>query len=297
MGVHNFTGTSKNEIMIWSSWGITTLEYNGVSLFPSRIYAKGTRLGGWLLNTGDNVYCGSGQFDSDPRKDMVVMSPWGLGIISLQSSAHVYMAPNGTRFGSWLLNSGDNSIRLIADFDGDGMDELLISNPWGIGILKMVGGALTSVAMHPNGENLGGYALHNTHNFVLADNLRGSAEKQILVTDATGIHLLSLVGNRLVRLTFAPNGTSIDGWVIDTSNNRLQSAGDMNGDRMAEFVIRSPWGVGIMGVDSANRFRCYSGFPYGSVLNDWYLQSGDVIVGSGNLTGGADRNELLIVKP
>src|SRR5690606_22425048 len=67
--------------------------------------------------------------------------------------------------------------------------------------------------------------------------------------------------------------------------------------RMAEFVIRSPWGVGIMGVDATNHLRCYSMFPYSSVLNDWYLQSGDVIAGPGNFRGGADRKELLIVKP
>jgi len=297
MGVHNFTGTPKSEIMIWSSWGICTLEYTGASLFPSRIYANGTRLGGWLINTADNVYCGTGQFDADLRKDMVIMSPWGLGIISLQGGSHVYMAPNGTRFGGWLLNSGDNTVRLIADLDGDGMDEIVISSPWGIGVLKMVEGVLTSVAMHPNGENLGGYTVHNSHTFALADNLRGSAEKQILVMDRAGIHMLCLTGNRLVRLAFVANGTRIDGWVIDTSNNRLQPAGDMNGDRMAEFVIRSPWGVGIMGVDAANRVRCYSMFPYNSMLNDWYLQSGDVIVGSGNLSGGADRKELLILKP
>ena len=117
------------------------------------------------------------------------------------------------------------------------------------------------------------------------------------MTDASGIHMLSLVGNRLVRRAFVANGTRIDGWVVDTSNNRLQASGDMNGDRSAEFVICSPWGVGIMGVDGSDLFRCYSMFPYNSILNDWYLQSGDVIVGSGNLSGGADRKELLIVKP
>lgn len=296
MGVHNFTGTPRSEIMLWSSWGITTLEYNGVSLFPSRIYGNGTRLGGWLLNTADNVYCGSGQFDRDPRKDLAVMSPWGLGILSLQSSTHIFMAANGSRLGGWLLNSADNRIRLIADLDGDGMDEILISSPWGIGVLKMAGGSLTAVAMHANGENIGGYPVQHSHTFALADNLKGGAEKQILVMDTAGIHVLSFTGNRLVRLAFAANGTRIDGWVIDTSNNRLQAAGDMNGDRNAEFVIRSPWGVGIMGVDAANRIRCHSMFPHNSVLNDWHLQSGDVIVGPGNLLGTADRKELLIVK-
>jgi hypothetical protein len=297
MGVQDFTGTSRSEIMIWSSWGIATLEYNGTSLFPSRIYGNGTRLGGWLLNTADNVYCGSGRFDSDAKRDMVVMSPWGLGIISMQNGSHVYMAPNGTRFGGWLMNSQDNTIRLIDDFDGDGMDEILISSPWGIGVLKMVGGTLTSAAMHANGSDLGGYIVNNTDDFALSDNLRGGAGKQILVMSAAGIHVLRLVSNRLERSAFAGNGTRVDGWLIGTANNRLQRAGDMNADGRAEFVIRSPWGIGIMGIDATNSFRCYSMFPYNSVLQDWYLQSGDVIVGPGNLTGGADRKELLIVKP
>ena len=32
------------------------------------------------------------------------------------------MAPNGTRFGGWLLNTFDNRIRAAADFDGDRVD-------------------------------------------------------------------------------------------------------------------------------------------------------------------------------
>jgi hypothetical protein len=207
------------------------------------------------------------------------------------------MAPNGTRFGGWLFNSPDNIIRLIADLDGDGMDEILISSAWGIGVLKMSGGTLTSVAMHANGSNLGGYIVNNTNDFALADNLKGGSQKQILVLDSKGVHMLGLAGSGLARSAFALNGTRVDGWVIDTSNNRLQRAGDMNGDGRAEFVIRSPWGVGIMAVDQTNRFRCYNLLPYGSVLNDWYLQIGDVIVGCGNLSGGADKTELLIVKP
>jgi hypothetical protein len=297
MGVENFTGTPKSEIMVWSSWGAATLEYNGSSLTPSRIYANGTRLGGWLLNTNDNVYCGSGQFDSDLRKDMLLTSPWGLGIISLQNSSHVYMAANGTRFGSWLFNSGDNAVRLVADFDGDGLDEILVSSPWGIGVLKMQGGMLTCVALHANGNNLDGYVVNHINNFALADNVGGGTAKQILVTDASGIHVLSLAGNRLTRSAYAANGTRIDGWIIDTGNNRLQRAGDLNADGRAEFVIRSPWGIGVMGLDMTNRLRCYSLHAYNSVLNDWYLQSHDAIAGFGNLSGGAERKELLIVKP
>ena len=194
MGVQNFTGTSRQEVMVWSAWGMATLEFNGASFTPSRIHANGTRLGGWLLETGNNTYCGSGKFDADANCDMVLTSPWGLGIISLQNSTSVFMAPNGTRLGAWLLDTKNNAVRLVADLDGDGRDEILISSPWGIGILKMVGGALTSVAMHPNGENIGGYIVQNTHNFRFADKLKGASAKQIVVTNEAGIHLLSLSG-------------------------------------------------------------------------------------------------------
>jgi hypothetical protein len=294
--VGNFTGTSKSEIMIWSSWGIATLEYIAPSLAPSRIYSNGTRLGDWLLNTNDNVYRGSGQFDSNVTRDMVLISPWGLGIISLQSGNQLYIAPHGTRLGDWLLNS-DTTIYCIADLDGDGKDEILTSSAWGIGVLKMKAGKLTAVAMHARGENLGGYLVANLHDFGLADNLKGGAEHQIILSDAVGLHILGFIGSKLIRIAFAANGSRIDGWLIDTNTNRLQRAGDLNSDGRAEFVICSPWGVGVIGLDATNHLRCYRMVPYSSVLNDWYLQGSDVIAGCGNLSGNVTGKELLIVKP
>ncbi len=44
------------------------------------------------------------------------------------------MAPNGTRFGDWLLNTADNTFGPVGDFDGDGHAEILVSSPWGIGV-------------------------------------------------------------------------------------------------------------------------------------------------------------------
>jgi hypothetical protein len=53
------------------------------------------------------------------------------------------MALNGARFGGRLLNSLDNRLRVAADLDGDGRDELLLSSPWGIEVLALAGRALT----------------------------------------------------------------------------------------------------------------------------------------------------------
>ena len=41
------------------------------------------------------------------------------------------LAPNGTRFGGWLLNTADNHFGPVADFDGDGRAEILVTRPLG----------------------------------------------------------------------------------------------------------------------------------------------------------------------
>ena len=48
--------------------------------------------------------------DGDRRAEISVTSPWGIGILKLSGSTLTapMMAPNGTRFGEWLLNTEDN---------------------------------------------------------------------------------------------------------------------------------------------------------------------------------------------
>jgi hypothetical protein len=78
-------------------------------------------------------------FDGDGRAEILVTSPWGIGILKLSGSTLTapMMAPNGTRFGGWLLNTADNRFSPVADFDGDGRAEILVTSPWGNGILKL----------------------------------------------------------------------------------------------------------------------------------------------------------------
>ena len=44
--------------------------------------------------------------------------------------------------------------RVNCDFDGDGRAEILVTSPWGIGILKRSGSTLTAM-MAPNGTRFG----------------------------------------------------------------------------------------------------------------------------------------------
>ena len=74
------------------------------------------------------------------------------------------MAPNGTRFGGWLLNTGDNYFGPVGDYDGDGKAELLVTSPWGIGILDQAGATLAAPTMKPNGTRFGGSLLNTIDN-------------------------------------------------------------------------------------------------------------------------------------
>lgn len=154
--VGNFTGTSAKEILVISSWGLGVLGLAGTSLTSTSVHASGTRLGDWVWDSTADRIVGVGDFDGDGHDEILVVSDWGLGIVSLATGRSLVAVANGTRCGGWLLDTAKNTLRLVADVDGDGRAEIVISSPWGIGVLKLAGTTLTSVALHANGTGLGG---------------------------------------------------------------------------------------------------------------------------------------------
>ena len=106
----DFDGDRTDELLITSPWGIGVLQLNGSSLDSVMLEPNGTRFGGWLLNTADNVFHEFQDLTGSSRADILVESPWGIGIFALNGSTFSVpaMAPNGTRFGGWLLNTHDN---------------------------------------------------------------------------------------------------------------------------------------------------------------------------------------------
>jgi hypothetical protein len=262
------------------------------------IQPNGTRFGGWLFDSRANQIVGRGDLDGNGRDQLVIISDWGIGILSAIGNTFTspMLASNGTRFGGWLYSSRENNIHSLEDYDGDGREEILITSEWGIGILKLTGSTLTSIAMHANGTNLNGHVWNaRTSQIVAVGDLAGDRHSRIVIADGAGLHVLELQQGALRRTAFWANGDRVGGWLLNTTDNRFGPVGDLDGDGRAEVVVRSPWGLGIIGLQG-NTFRCPTLHAYGSRLGDWILERNDRVVALDNFTGSNVKQELLIQK-
>jgi acyl-CoA hydrolase len=273
----DYDGDGKAEILVTSPWGIGILKLSGSTLTAPMMAANGTRFGGWLLETADNRFGDAADYDGDGHAEILVSSPWGIGILKLSGSTLTtpMMQPNGTRFGGWLLNTADNHFGRSADYDGDHKAEILVSSPWGLGILKLSGSTLTAPMMQPNGTRFGGWLLETPDNrFGDAADYDGDGAAELLVWSSWGVGILKLSGNTMAAPMMQPNGTRFGGWLLNTADNHLGPAASYEGDGHAEIFISSPWGIGILHL-SGNTLVAPMMQPNGTRFSGWLLNTAD----------------------
>jgi hypothetical protein len=299
-------GDGRAEIPVTSPWGLGTLKYNAGAISHQAMAPNGSRFDGWLLNTRDNRFPQQGDFNGDGRSDLLVTSPWGIGVLRREAGAYraFMLAPNGTRFGGWLLNTADNRFGPVGDFDGDGRKEILVRSPWGIGVLKLTsvpGTGLTfqPLMMAPNGTRFGGWLLNTADNFFgPVGDFDGDRRDEILITSPWGIGVLKLnaAGTGLDAPMMAPNGTRFGGWLLNTGDNWLGPVGDFDRDGRDEFVIASPWGLGIMNYTGSS-LNPLTMSPNGTRFGGWLLNTFDNRIWAGADLDGDRRDELFITSP
>ncbi len=236
---------------------------------------NGTRFGGWLYSTADNKFGPAADYDGDGHAEILITSAWGLGILKLVGSTLTapMMAPNGTRFGGWLMGTADNEFGPAADYDGDGHAELVVTSAWGMGILKLVGATLTAPMMAPNGTHFGGWNLQTGDNdFSPSADYDGDGRAEILVTSSGGIGILKLSGSTLTAPMVQPNGMRFGGWLYSTAANRVGSTGKYTAGTQREILITSGWGVGILKL-SGNTLISSMLQPNGTRFGGWLLDT------------------------
>jgi hypothetical protein len=273
----DFDGDGKAELLMSSPSGIGILKLvNG--RFNSIATAKnGTRYGGWIINTVDNQFLYAADYDGDGKEEVLLTSPWGLGILKYANNEIIslMLAANGTRFGEWLLNTDDNFFTLIGDFDGDGQIEILVTSPSGLGILKFNGITLTSVAMAPNSSRLGDWVLDtSTDRFEVVGDFDGDNRAEILVSNASKIGILKLQGNNLTSICIANTGEKLGRWMLDSKTNKMNVVGDYDGDGKTEVLITSDWGLGVLKLNG-NVLQSTVAVPNGTRFGGWLLNTRD----------------------
>ncbi|MGH3520985.1 MAG: S8 family serine peptidase, partial [Haloechinothrix sp.] len=222
-------GDGYAELLVTSPWGVGILKLSGSTVTPTMMAPNGTRFGGWLLNTHDNQLCPLADFDGDRRAEVLVTSPWGLGVLKPSGGTMTapMMAPNGTRFGGWLLNTADNYFGPVGSFGGDGRAETVVTSPWGLGILRLSGGTMTAPMMAPNGTRFGGWLLNTADNhFGPVGDFDGGGRDGMVVTSPWGIGIMKRSGSTISVPMMQPNGTRFGGWLLNTADNHFGPVGD-----------------------------------------------------------------------
>jgi acyl-CoA hydrolase len=220
----DYNGDNKDEILITSPWGIGILELSGNTMDCPMLQPNGTRFGGWLLDTSNNSLGRAGDYNGDGKAEILVSSPWGLGILELAGNTMScpMLQPNGTRFGGWLLETSQNTFGPAADYDGDGNVEVLIYSAWGVGILKLAGNTMSAPMLQPNGTRFGGWLLNTADNhFGTAASYEGGPVSEVLVTSPWGLGILRESGNTMSAPMMQPNGTRFGGWLLNTADNQF----------------------------------------------------------------------------
>ena len=316
--VADYDGDGAAETLITSPWGIGVLKHSGSSLACPYLQANNSFIGSWNLNTRDNCFGPASDFDGDGKAELLVSSPWGLGIFKYSGNAMAvpFAVPNGTRFPgpagqSWLMNTADNEFGPVGDFNGDGRVEILIVSPWGIGVAQYHGPSITMVTMVQNGTRIPGpggqsWNLNTSDNrFGPVADYDGDGHQEILVTSPWGLAVLKLTGMGFTASIMAANGTRFAAgggasWLLNTNDNQFMFARRFLDGSSSSLLVTSPWGVGIL-VQSGGTFTCQllsqNGTRFllgGNAGQGWLLNTANDWLGSAADYDGDGRAEIFV---
>lgn len=245
----------RDEILVTGPRGIAILKYEAGEFKVLASANNGDRLGDWILDTNTNTFGPAADFDGDGASEILVTSSWGLGVLKFANGkiASIHMVANGTNIGGWKLETGSDVFATTADFNQDGVDEVLVTSDWGIGFLSLGTQTAQSGNTLQNGTDLGGWTLNTKEDvFGQVGNYSGGTiadgginAVEIPVWGPPGMAILA----NMQVLAKSPNGLLSGGWDLQTSKNLIGPTANYDGDSRDKILVTSSSGVGVLALD------------------------------------------------
>ncbi len=242
------------------------------------------KIGDWRT-ARDNKYGGTGDFNNDGLTDIILTSDWGIGLLTCEEGKWKCLAAqkNGFGIGEYAFNSATDEIRGICDLDGDGKDELVAYNNWGVGILQWNEGVINVIYAAPDGTDFNGWKLRVDQDRVLGTgDTDGDKKEDLVLSSNWGIGILRYKNGKLDNLAMAPNGTTFDKNITFTTFKfKGIGAGDFDGDGLTEFIVAG---------DEAILFLRFHNFLIESVIS---IRKGTTIENFREVNPAEDKIELI----
>ncbi|MCU0864284.1 MAG: VCBS repeat-containing protein [Planctomycetes bacterium] len=257
----------------------------------------GDVIDGWVVDRRNNHIGPVGDFDGDGSMEVVIRSPWGIGVIGHDGTRlrTELGYSHGTWFGAWNFSATD-VIHGAGDFNGDGRDEIIITSSWGMTVLRLQAGGPVPLVIHANSASgtWGSWSSNGTPRIRLIADTDGDNKAEILVSDNLGMGLIGMNTSGAL-VSNSPKffyGNYILGWSLSPLDS-LTSVGDMNGDGRDDILFQSGWGISVKSIGYSN--LDIGGGAFGSWFGGWVIGNDNSIL-SGDIDGDG-KSELMLKSP